>query len=335
MSALEFKPQPLLELHLASFPDAAIHTSDGEPHVSASQLKMFARCPEQYRMRYILGKKERPNGNLVWGLADHAAHEENFKQKVVSGRDLKTAEVKEAFAAAVDLRVEEDGGPGEVDWGKGEILTGDDAKKALALVKDNGVDLVGLYHETVSPTIMPLGVEEPFTLSAEMLGSNVKLIGRIDLRATVPDSTVNNAFIPGAVEAPTVERVIERKTAGAKKKVLDQPEWITQGRIEQLGGHVIHGSALDVDYHLSLKIGSRRKTSGVVANDPEMLLPSMPEHVILQQVRRLIAGISATYAMYGPDDPWPGAFAGFASPCGYCGFQPACPWWKAEAWVDR
>lgn len=328
-----FVAKPLLALHLSAFPSPAIETHDGDAHVSATQLKMFARCPEQYRNRYILGRKERPNGNLVWGIADHTAHEQNFKQKVVSGRDLTSDDVKLAFAVALDEKVEEDGGAGEVEWNRGETLTGGDADKAHAYVKDKGVELVALYHREVSPGIMPLGVEEPFVLSAEMLGTNVKLVGRLDLRATVPDYTRSNTFVPGATGPLTCERVIERKTAAQKKNAIDNPEYVTQARIEQLGGHVLHGKPIDVDFHLSLKPGPRRKLPGVVHGDPSMSVPSLPEHVILEQVRRLIAGISSTYAMYGPDEPWPGAWAGFASPCGYCGFKPTCAWWHAEAWA--
>ena len=52
------------------------------PHISATSLRMFKRCPEQYRRRYLLGEKVPPAANMIWGSADHAAIGYNLAQKI-------------------------------------------------------------------------------------------------------------------------------------------------------------------------------------------------------------------------------------------------------------
>jgi hypothetical protein len=267
----------------------------------------------------------------VWGTADHRAHEQNFKQKLVSHADLPTGDVEMAFATALDEAVERDGGAAEIEWEKGVVLTGGDADKAHATVKDSGVKLAALYHETVSPSVLPTSVEEEFSVPGAQLGIPVPLQGRLDLIANVPAPEL--VFRPGADDVARVERVIERKTAGAKKKAASNPEYVTQARLYQLGYWLRTGKTIDVDFHLSLKPGPRRKSPGVVANDADMLIASLPAAAVKAQVQRLMVGISSCYAMYGPDEPWPGSWAGFASSCDFCGFKITCPWWTSDTWA--
>jgi hypothetical protein len=49
-------------------------------HLSATQISMLNSCPEQYRQRYVLGKKERPGAALIVGGAFHEAIEDDFLQ---------------------------------------------------------------------------------------------------------------------------------------------------------------------------------------------------------------------------------------------------------------
>src|SRR5262252_8166240 len=57
-------------------------------HMSASSIDMARRCPEQWRNRYILKRKERPAEAPVMGTAVHAALERNFAQKIDTHVDL-------------------------------------------------------------------------------------------------------------------------------------------------------------------------------------------------------------------------------------------------------
>jgi hypothetical protein len=130
-------------------------------HLSPSSLKMYMRCREQYRRRYVLGEKERPGAALVWGNAHNfALVETNFAQKIETGTDMSVADVELAFAEGFDQSVEKDGGEAEVQWGDnkpGEL-------------KDKGVLLASHYHKTVSPTVTPIAVERSFAAGARRRG---------------------------------------------------------------------------------------------------------------------------------------------------------------------
>ncbi len=163
-----------------TLPDApAVQWPDFLPdHLSASQLGMT--CAEAYRRRYVLGEKTPPGAALIWGRADHTAHETNFVQKVTTGEDIPVGDVQDAFAEAFDQEsVSQD-----VDWG-------DDRPGDL---KDAGANLVAVYHRQVSPTLQPLQVEQEFKM--DVPGVPVPVIGRVDLRLA--------------------DHVRERKTAKAK-----------------------------------------------------------------------------------------------------------------------
>lgn len=168
-------------------------------HLSATQIGMFQRCPEQYRRRYVLGEKERPGAALIWGAADHAAHEQNFRQKITSGVDVDVDVVEGAFAEKFDREVEFFGD--EIEWG------GDKPGE----LKDAGVALVAAYHRQVSPKVQPTAVEREFEIAVP--GVAVPVIGRMDLETEFP--------------------AIERKTSRQSTKKV-KPSWRIQGLLYQL-----------------------------------------------------------------------------------------------------
>src|SRR3954463_13790861 len=86
-------------------------------HFSPSSIRMLKVCPEQYRQRYILGKKERPGEALTLGSSVHAAMAFNLEQKIESHEDLPEAEVLEYFHdQAWPAAIESDGGKDEIRW---------------------------------------------------------------------------------------------------------------------------------------------------------------------------------------------------------------------------
>ena len=118
----EFVPRPLEEL-----------ATDWPPeldHISASSVKMAARCPEQWRQRYVLGRKTPPAAALVLGRADHAAVEHSMVQKQTSFVDLPVTEVKDKFIAVVDDEIDRDGGYAEL-----EVRDGKEQIRAIAKKK--------------------------------------------------------------------------------------------------------------------------------------------------------------------------------------------------------
>jgi hypothetical protein len=260
-------------------------------HLSASSLRMLGTCAEQFRRVYLKGERQRPGAALVWGSADHYAHEQNFSQKIDSHRDLPEDEVKLAFAEGFDRSIDSNGGEEEVDWG-------DDKPGDL---KDRGIKLAAAYHNLVSPRVQPTSAEQPFSLS--LPGIPVPLIGRLDLT--------------------TEATVIEGKTASAKKS-KPEPQWRLQGNLYQLE------TGLPIEWHVKTKT----KIPGVYTPLEEPGLRLVSSRTLLEttvlRVRRMLAGMLALYAVYGPDEPWPTGAPDYGWACDYCGFRPSCAWWQGS-----
>lgn len=316
MNALpDFKPQALADFSLEAWP------ADLLPHTSASALKQFNTCPEQFRRVRILGERARPSGAILWGRADHAAVEQNFRQKVETREDLDIELVKTIFAEELDRAVDFHGEVQEVEWDSKEPnLTASDARKRMAAVKDQGVQLVGLYQQQEAPRVQPLAVEEPFSI--ELPGVPVPVNGIIDVEADLAEWW--------KLGAPVHERLIDRKTVGQQKI---RGEWVIQGRIYQLV------KAKPIEFQLSLKPGPKRKRPKVVtafkAEDPSQFVHEPPPPALtIAQIRRTMVAIAECYSIYGPDDPWPDAISHDWA-CSYCGFQPTCPWWNHGHWEGR
>jgi hypothetical protein len=258
-------------------------------HLSASQMTMFQRCPEQFRRRYVLGHRERPAAAMVWGSADHYAHEQNFTQKIHSGEDITEADVKVAFAEGFDRAIDRAGG--DVDWG--DEKPGD--------LKDKGVELVGVYHRQVSPSIQPTAVEAKF--SVQVPGVPVPVIGFVD------------------VETEPV--AIERKTAKAKVSEA-KPDWLIAGLLYQAV------TEKPVDWHVSVKTKTPAVYTPVDAGKLRLEFHAAAVGRAERIVKSVARTLAAYYAEFGPDEPWTGAIT-HPWACGFCGFKPTCYWWTTSA----
>lgn len=171
--------------------------------LTASKASCFLRCPEQFRRRYIQ-KLEGPRPlALLWGAADHRAHEVNLKQKIHTHRDLPLDAVLDAWREGVRLEVEDS--RAGVDWGN----------FSEAEVIDRGIGLVTAYHEQVSPWIQPTAVESWFRLTPEW--SPIPLTGKLDV--------------------VTADRIIDRKTE-SKLTTSIKPDRLLQARLYHLAGGV-------------------------------------------------------------------------------------------------
>lgn len=291
---------------LARFPLELLGRSEEGQYISPAQVKMANRCLEQYRRRYVLGEKEPPAVNMLWGSADHEAMEESFRHHLGTGRHLAVDDVKVAFAASLDKRVDKEGGLGEILFDT--VLTGDDRKKAIADVKDKGVELVGAYREQAAPNLEPIAVEERFAISID--GVPLELRGSVDLQAHYTQAG-----------AEPVERIIERKTTGRSQV---NGEWLIQGRMYQLF------RPLDVDFHLSVKNVNPKIVHGF------HIEPPMPAIAVAEQIRRSLGMVAFCYSTFGPDQPWPDATGGTV--CSWCSWGPKgkndCAWWNALRWRE-
>lgn len=311
-----FKPMTLAELQLQAWPDRM------RDHISASSVKTFARCPEQFRRHYILGQSAPPNANMLWGSADHDAIGQNFSQKVDSYEDEPVQFVRERFAVALDARVDEAGGASQVDWGNtdepdGELVKGDGAaRKAWGAVKDRGVELVDAYMKESAPRVQPSMVEEEFEVLVP--GFPVKIVGHIDVVADLVEPGFN-LYQKGAKR---FEQIVERKTTGRNQVA---GEWRVQGSIYQLH------RPLPVGFHLSLKQKTPRTVIPASDDDEKLVLPLQAQPRTLAALKRTMIGIASLYSLYGPDEPWPDALT-HPWACGYCGFRKDCPWHRDDLW---
>ena len=264
-------------------------------HLSQSSLTMLQRCFEQFRQRYILGKKERPGEALVVGTAVHLAAEANFKQKIESHEDAPLAVLVDwyddvGFPKAVSEREEEGD---EVKWD-----TDPDGARL------RGRAITAAYHVQVAPRVQPLSVE---TRVEADFGLPVPVIGYAD-----------------CIEE---HRVIDIKTSKRASKYL-KPHWSTQAAIygtitgKPVDFHV--ASASEKEYRAT--VYTPLESSGLSV----WLPPGGPREAVIENVQ-LLAGI-AQYLMEtrGPDQPWPTTGTQHDWACNWCGFRDACIAWRGR-----
>ena len=155
-------------------------------HLSASQVNTYLTCPLQHFWRYHKHRKIPPKSAMSLSKSLHFGIEGNYRQKVESHQDLPLDDVLDKFSTDFDFR-------------KHETLWAKDEKPPK--VKDEGVWLLSLYHQTVAPKVQPLHVEDSFEVPFENF--DVPLVGRLDL---VDDSHL----------------IIDHKTSGKAPSVMEK-----------------------------------------------------------------------------------------------------------------
>lgn len=259
-------------------------------HISASQLAMFERCPEQYRQRYVWGRKEAPGGALILGKAFHSAQETGFRMRMQHGTRLSTGAIQDAFSTEFDRGViaAQDSGEGEIQWGR--MSPGE--------TKDIGVKATTTYYDYVAQAIRPIAVEDEFSVAFP--GVDVPVVGFIDI--------VEEA------------RVIDMKTATSKPKNGEpKPDWAIQEMVYQA---VLQRP---LEWHVITKT----KTPAVYTaeTDPDYFIPwdDTVGMVAKAKIARGWWGIKSHYDRWGPDAPWDGHITHNWA-CGYCGYYDNCRW---------
>lgn len=272
-------------------------------HLSASSLGMFRRCPEQWRQRYLLGRKEPPGEGLVIGNFFHGAMEFNYHRKIRTREDRKLEEVIQYLGDKVipDV-VDKAGGPGEIKWDT------PDPGKALERARSDALRVTASYYRTVVPRIQPFETEQ--RLEWHIRGVPVPVIGYLDVVA----------------EGGATGRIIDTKTGKQAVKRV-KPSWQMQGMLYATW------SGMPVEYH-SLNRAAM-PTINTPLEAPELLVrASQKESVNLQQtIVTMVEMIEWLYATHGPNEPWPtlGRYADWSmssSPCGYCGYRRDCVAWQ-------
>ena len=212
----------------------------------ASGCSAAADCPEQFRQRYILGRKERPGEGLVIGSAFHEGVEYNYAQKIQSHEDRPTAEVVEYLQdVGVPKVLEEQGGAEEIAW------DGDDAVKGVDLLRRDSERILIRYHEDVVPRIQPVSLEEQLYIHDPRL--RVPIIGYIDVRSAYEMVMDNDSvWVP--------DRVIDTKTGKQSVSKL-KPSWMLQATIYSAMTN------LPVEYHSISRAKVPKITTGLESSD--------------------------------------------------------------------
>lgn len=139
-------------------------------HISVTQLKSYLRCPLIYKFKWLDRIIIPQASAITLGKSIHSALETNYSQKINSKEDLPVSKVADIFSDSWESDVK------ETVFEEGE---------KPGKVKDEGVNIIKIYQQGISPTIQPKMVEKQFELAFENVDYTLK--GYIDL---VDDKTV-------------------------------------------------------------------------------------------------------------------------------------------------
>lgn len=152
---------------------------DGTVHVQAisyTMIDQYLRCPEQFRRRYIEGKKSPPGVALLEGTSHHKAAEEDNKSKIEKGKQLKPAQMVDIFEATWKDELQK--AQKEADELKARIEWEDDNEET---VLKRGKKLQTEYSSVYSAKLDPTAAEKPFMKDVDVRGNKFRLMGQIDL----------------------------------------------------------------------------------------------------------------------------------------------------------
>jgi len=147
--------------------------SDTPEHLSATQLMMLARCPYQWKRRYLDGERVPPGIAAIIGSGAHSGFEHGMVHKLTTQTDLDHGSVVDAAVAAFDARYESEGA----------TLTAEEQSRGARIIEGESRDRVAALADywalAVQPEYMPAEVENRWTLDLPKLGT--KLVGVTDV----------------------------------------------------------------------------------------------------------------------------------------------------------
>jgi RecB family exonuclease len=153
-------------------PEARMTDPAAKPHISFTQVSMYLRCSMQYYYRYVRGLKTPPALALGVGSGGHAALEANGKYKIVTGDDMIVSDLLDLANDSIEAATADLEDPSEI------------YEKPKA--KDNAIAAIRVFRERDAPSIIPAGVEVPFSLDINAPDKEPvrAIVGKIDLITT-------------------------------------------------------------------------------------------------------------------------------------------------------
>ncbi len=267
---------------------------NGMDHVSISQIKMHARCQEQWRRRYPEGEVRPPGIAGLVGGGLHKGAELACRHKAQHGENMPAGDVRDVTVAGFDSRAE-DG----VHLGAEERSVGKQA--ILGRGRDRAAAFGHYWGLVVQPDYVPLSeeyVEWRWSIPLPTLG--LDLVGVVDLVQWVQDGPI------GVIDWKTGTRKLSQRDADTSLQLVAyslatvrefRERALMPGRFEQL---------------VDTKAGTKRHTV--------LAVPGRADYQrLLSRVAVFVKSVRA--GMFVPCDPvnwWCSArWCGYADTCRY------------------
>lgn len=167
-------------------------TETKKPHLSATQMELYSKCPEAYRRRYVEGEKIPPGIAMLKGTGMHRGAEVNFRQKLETHRDLPVSQIIDAAVSAFDLELKS----GFALEAEEESIGVDNV---IGQARDDVADMAETHARKQAPDYQPVLIEEAV---------RIELPGPRDLLAVID-------------LADDLRRVVDFKTAKKSKSQSD------------------------------------------------------------------------------------------------------------------
>ena len=261
-----------------------------KPHISATQLGMYWRCPAQYERRYINGERVPPGIAAILGRGVHGGAEHNGRQKIESHEDLPAPQIVEAAVAAFEASVA----------GDGFSLTPEEAERGPQVVegeaKDKTAQLAAIYAEEQAPDYQPIEVEH--TTRIVFPNATHDLLGITDLR-------------------DDKKRVVDYKTA-AKKPSAGAADTSVQLTIYSAAYQVDHGEPPG-----GVRLDVLTKTKTPKRHVVETTRTRADYQVLANRVNATLDAIAK--GSFPPADP-----ESWMCSVKWCGYARTCPFYNAE-----
>ena len=165
------------------------------PHLSATALNMYQRCPAQFEFRYARGIIRPPGIALLVGGGVHGGAEAAMMSKAATGSDMPASDVVGAAVEAFDARLAAGGAMlDDEQRAAGEGIT-------VARARDSTAALAEFYAVVAQPEYQPEKVEHRFSIPVPGVVEYVGVIDLVETNGRVTDWKTTSGRGPTQADA--------------------------------------------------------------------------------------------------------------------------------------
>jgi hypothetical protein len=144
--------------------------------IDFSAADTYLRCAEQYRRRYVLGKRSPPGINLIEGTSHHHSMEMDNLSKRDKGKQLPAKQLTDLFEERLTIETKKaeqecEEAKTTLDW------EGEDKQRLLSRAKILHADYAGKWSHKFEPVL----VEQSFTKKIKVGSTEFTAYGQTDL----------------------------------------------------------------------------------------------------------------------------------------------------------